>query len=66
MCMVPVAGRRKAKAVQEHEQTDQQKAATLIRRQRDSVAPVVARETAMMNFDAEYPEEQRNTGQRLA
>jgi len=26
----------------------------------------VARETAMMNFDAEYPEEQRNTGQRLA
>ena len=55
-----------AKAVQQHEQTEQQKAATLIRRQRESIDPVVARETAMMNFDAEYPEEQRNTSQRLA
>ena len=55
-----------AKAVQQQEQTEQQKAASLIRRQRESIDPVVARETAMMNFDAEYPEEQRNTGQRLA
>ncbi len=55
-----------AKTVQQQEQTEQQRAATLIRRQRESVDPVVARETAMMNFDAEYPEEQRNTGQRLA
>ena len=55
-----------ARAVQQQEQTEQQKAATLIRRQRESIDPVVARETSMMNFDAEYPEEQRNTGQRLA
>ena len=38
----------------------------LIQRKRDSVDPVQARETAMMNFDAEYPEQQQNTGQRLA
>jgi len=48
------------------QETEQQKAATLIQRKRDSVDPVQARETAMMNFDAEYPEQQQNTGQRLA
>ena len=48
------------------QKTEQQKAATLIQRKRDSVDPVQARETAMMNFDAEYPEQQQNTGQRLA
>ena len=48
------------------QETEQQKAATLIQRKRDSVDPVQAREVAMMNFDAEYPEQQQNTGQRLA
>jgi hypothetical protein len=48
------------------QETEQQKAAILIQRKRDSVDPVQARETAMMNFDAEYPEQQQNTGQRLA
>ena len=48
------------------QETEQQKAATLILRKRDSVDPVQAREVAMMNFDAEYPEQQQNTGQRLA
>ena len=48
------------------QETEHQKAATLIQRKRDSVDPVQARETAMMNFDAEYPEQQQNTGQRLA
>ena len=48
------------------QETEQQRAATLIQRKRDSVDPVQARETAMMNFDAEYPEQQQNTGQRLA
>ena len=47
------------------QETEQQKAATLIQRKRDSVDPVQAREVAMMNFDAEYPEQQQNTGQRL-
>jgi hypothetical protein len=48
------------------QETEKQKAAILIQRKRDSVDPVQARETAMMNFDAEYPEQQQNTGQRLA
>ena len=48
------------------QETEQQKAATLIQRKRDSVDPIQAREVAMMNFDAEYPEQQQNTGQRLA
>ncbi len=47
------------------QETEQQKAATLIQRRRESVDPAQARETAMMNFDAEYPEQQQNTGQRL-
>ena len=48
------------------QETEQQKAATLIQRKRDSVDPIQAREVAMMNFDAEYPEQQQNTGQCLA
>ena len=51
---------------QQQEQTEQQKAAILIQRKRDSIDPVVARETAMMNFDAEYPEQQQGNTQRLA
>lgn len=51
---------------QQEQQTEQQKAATLIQRRRDAVDPEQARATAMMNFDAEYPEQQQGTGQRLA
>ena len=46
-------------------QTEQEKASTLVRRQRESVDGDKARELAMMNFDAEYPEQRQGTGQRL-
>lgn len=48
------------------EVTEQQGVNTLIQRRRDSIDPEQARATAMMNFDAEYPEEQQGNGQRLA
>ena len=48
------------------EVTEQQRVNTLIQRKRDSVDPDQARATAMMNFDAEYPEQQQGNGQRLA
>lgn len=62
---------------QPKEESEQQKVATLIQRKRDSVDPEQARATAMMNFDAEYPErlrvgeqsegmQQQGNGQRLA
>ena len=48
------------------EQSEGIRATTLIQRRRDSINPQLARETAMMNFDAEYPEQHQSTGQRLA
>ena len=52
---------------QQQPETEEQKNATLIRRERDSVDPDKARELATMNFDAEYPEQQsQGQGQRLA
>ena len=48
------------------EETERQRVNTLIQRRRDSIDPEQARATAMMNFDAEYPEEQQGNGQRLA
>ena len=54
-------------SVQQPEQeTEEQKAATLIHRQRDSVNPAHARDLAQLNFDANYPEHQQSQGQRLA
>ena len=50
----------------QEQETEQQRAATLIKRQRESVDPNLAKEYAMMNFDAEYPEQQQGNGQRLA
>lgn len=42
---------------QEKPETAEEKSVTLVRRERESVDPDKARELAMMNFDAEYPEE---------
>ncbi len=54
-------------SVQQPEQeTEEQKAATLIHRQRDSISPAHARDLAQLNFDANYPEHQQSQGQRLA
>lgn len=39
---------------------------SVVKRQREAVDPNRAHELAMMNFDAEYPEEHQGTGQRLA
>lgn len=50
---------------QQCEQEVQEKTTSLIERRRESVDPQHARETAMMNFDTVYPEQQQNTGQRL-
>ena len=47
-------------------QTEQERQATRIRLTRDSVDPEKAKELAMMNFDAEYPEEKQGGGQRLS
>ena len=61
------SSRKVTTAQQSQEQeTEQQRAATLIKRQRESVDPNLAKEYAMMNFDAEYPEQQQGNGQRLA
>ena len=51
--------------VQPVQETEEQKAATLIHRQRESVNPAQARDLAQMNFDAEYPVQQQSQGQRL-
>lgn len=48
------------------QETEEEKAATVIQRQRDGVNPSKARDMALMNFDAEYPVQQQSTGQRLA
>lgn len=48
------------------QETEEEKAATLIHRQRESVNPAQARDLAQMNFDAEYPVQQQSQGQRLA
>ena len=42
---------------QEKPETAEEKSVTLVRRERESVDPDKASELAMMNFDAEYPEE---------
>lgn len=52
--------------VQPAQETEEEKAATLIHRQRESVNPAQARDLAQMNFDAEYPVQQQSQGQRLA
>ena len=53
--------------LQDAEKAEEQRAATLLQRQRESVDPVKAREIAMMNFDAEYPQKQdQATVQRIA
>lgn len=60
-------GQDVAVATQQQPETEEQRNATLIRRERDSVDPDKARELATMNFDAEYPEQQsQGQGQRLA
>jgi len=60
-------GQDVAVAAQQQPETEEQKNATLIRRERDSVDADKARELATMNFDAEYPEQQsQGQGQRLA
>lgn len=51
---------------QASQETEEEKAATLVRRQRESVNPSQARDLAQMNFDAEYPVQQQSQGQRLA
>jgi len=51
---------------QASQEMEEEKAATLIRRQRESVNPSQARDLAQMNFDAEYPVQQQSQGQRLA
>lgn len=54
-------------SLQDTEKVEEQRAATLLQRQRESVDPVKAREVAMMNFDAEYPQKQdQSTVQRIA
>ena len=52
--------------VRQQGETAEQRASTLIKRQRESVDPDKARELASMNFDAEYPEQKQGNGQRLA
>ena len=59
-------GEEQAYAPAQQEETQEEKAATLIKRQRESVNPEKARDMALMNFDAEYPEQQQGQGQRLA
>ena len=48
------------------QETEEQKAATLIHRQREGVDAAKARDLAQINFDATYPELQQGQGQRLA
>lgn len=48
------------------QETEEQKAATLIHRQREGVDAAKARDLAQINFDATYPEQQQGQGQRLA
>ena len=50
---------------QASQETEEEQAATLVRRQRESVNPSQARDLAQMNFDAEYPVQQQSQGQRL-
>ena len=52
-------------AREQEPETGEQRAATLIMRQRESVDAGKARQYAMMNFDAECPEQSQGTGQRL-
>lgn len=52
---------------QQTPETEEQKSVTLIHRQRESVNAEKAKELAMMNFDAEFPEQQsQQQSQRLA
>lgn len=53
-------------AVAAQQKAAEEKNATLIRRERESVDPDQARELAMRNFDVEYPEQQsQGLGQRI-
>lgn len=46
-------------------ETQEQHNATLLKRQRDSVDPEKLKEMAMMDFDASYPEQKEERGQRI-
>ncbi len=69
--MLDRAGGDTAQAVsddtqQSVQESEQEKASNVIYRQREGVNPAHARDMAQLNFDANYPEQQQSTGQRLA
>ena len=59
--------RDRVTSLQEAPESELRRAETLVRRERESVNPSLARDRASANFDAEYPEQQsQGAGQRLA
>ena len=52
--------------VSDLDETEEKKVSTSIRRERDSIDFRQARDLALVNFNAECPEQQQGQGQRLS